>query len=306
MRRRGFTLIELLVVIAIIGILVALLVPAVQRVREAAARAQCSNNLRQIGTALHGFHGDQKRFPSGIMLPIGSASGAMQRSSCPRCDEPPEQGFWGSWLTYILPYVEQDPLYMSLDLKQREYAYCGSATAPGSTVVPTYMCPSDYIPRPVIQYSTYFFGVNSYFANAGTKAWPASSASLNGVMFYNSRISMKHITDGTSNTLLAGERFSHDPTMDDSELADVRGWAWTNYNSGEDHLGDTSWAVNSLASIIGKDARKNNFGSGHPNGANFVFCDGSVHFFTNGGTANLANFQRLAVPNDGNEVTFED
>jgi prepilin-type N-terminal cleavage/methylation domain-containing protein/prepilin-type processing-associated H-X9-DG protein len=303
--RHGFTLIELLVVIAIIGILIALLLPAVQKIREAAARIQCQNNLKQIGLGLHNFHDSYQRFPSGIMVPIGSGSGAVLPSSCPRCAQPPIPGKWGSWLTWILPYVEQQNLYNELNLNGREYGYSLGPTAPGATVVRTYICPSDYVPKPTIQYGTYYFGVNSYFGNAGTKAWPVSSASLNGVLYYNSSVKITDITDGTSNTLLAGERYSKDPIVADADLSDWRGWAWTNYNSGGDHLGDTNWPINSPASAIGVNARKNNFGSGHLGGANFVLCDGSVRFISTTSTQNLVNFQRLSVINDGFPVTLD-
>jgi prepilin-type processing-associated H-X9-DG protein len=147
--------------------------------------------------------------------------------------------------------------------------------------------------------------VNSYFGNAGTKAWPVSSASLNGVLYYNSSVKISDITDGTSNTLLAGERYSKDPAVPDSDLSDWRGWAWTNYNSGGDHLGDTNWPINSPASTIGLNSRKTNFGSGHTGGANFVLCDGSVRFLTQTSTASLVNFQRLSVRNDGQPVTLD-
>jgi prepilin-type N-terminal cleavage/methylation domain-containing protein/prepilin-type processing-associated H-X9-DG protein len=303
--RHGFTLIELLAVIAIIGILIALLLPAVQKIREAAARIQCQNNLKQIGLGLHNFHDSYQRFPSGIMVTIGTGSGAVLPSSCPRCAQPPIPGKWGSWLTWILPYVEQQNLYNELNLSGREYGYSLGPTAPGATVVRTYICPSDYVPKTTIQYGTYYFGVNSYFGNAGTKAWPVSSASLNGVLYYNSSVRITDISDGTSNTLLAGERYSKDLIVADPDLSDWRGWAWTNYNSGGDHLGDTNWPINSPASAIGVNARKNNFGSGHPGGANFVLCDGSVRFISTTSTQNLVNFQRLSVINDGHPVTLD-
>jgi prepilin-type N-terminal cleavage/methylation domain-containing protein/prepilin-type processing-associated H-X9-DG protein len=305
MKRQGFTLIELLVVIAIIAILIGLLLPAVQKVREAAARMQCQNNLKQIGLALHNFHDSYQRFPSGIMAAVGTGSGAILPSSCPRCSQPPIPGKWGSWLTWILPFVEQQNLYNELNLNGREYGYSLGPSSPGATVVRTYICPSDYAPKTTIQYGVYYFGVNSYFGNAGTKAWPVSSASLNGVLYYNSSVRITDISDGTSNTLLAGERYSKDPNVQDVDLSDWRGWAWTNYNSGGDHLGDTNWPINSPASVIGVNSRKTNFGSGHAGGANFVLCDGSVRFLTMTSTASLVNFQRLSVINDGHPVTLD-
>jgi prepilin-type N-terminal cleavage/methylation domain-containing protein/prepilin-type processing-associated H-X9-DG protein len=306
--RRGFTLIELLVVIAIIAILIGLLLPAVQKVREAAARLKCQNNLKQIGLACHNFHDTYERFPAGIMAPIGNVSGAIFQSSCPRCSQPPIANSFGSWLTLILPYVEQAPLYQSIlaksqNLTQREYSYCTSPTDAGATVLPVYTCPVDYVPKPVIQYSTFYFGVNSYFANAGTKAWPVAVASLNGVMYYNSSKKILAITDGTTNTLLAGERYSKDPNVTDDQLSDWRGWAWSNYNSGGDSLGDTSWPMNSPASKIGTSDRKCNFGSKHVGGANFALCDGSVRFIQE--SIGIVTWQRLSVPDDGNPVTLD-
>src|SRR6185503_11686703 len=101
-RRAGFTLIELLVVIAIIGILIALLVPAVQKVREAAARLQCQNNLKQIGLAFHSYHGVKKFFPPGFSSGAASLDGASTGPG------------WG-WAAHLLPYIEQDGLFRQID-----------------------------------------------------------------------------------------------------------------------------------------------------------------------------------------------
>src|SRR5262249_9123196 len=153
----------------------------------------------------------------GILVPISNAFGGCSPSVCPAagCPQPPIPNWWGSWLTFILPYMEQDNLYKQVTLTTREYGYCAGPASPGATVVPTFICPSDYVPLTTIQYTTggvtYYFGINSYFGNSGTYAWQISSASFNGVLFYNSSIRFADITDGTSSTFLAGERFSKDP-----------------------------------------------------------------------------------------------
>jgi prepilin-type N-terminal cleavage/methylation domain-containing protein/prepilin-type processing-associated H-X9-DG protein len=308
--RPAFTLVELLVVIAIIGVLVALLLPAVQAAREAARRTQCVNSLKQLVIAGANFHDARGFFPPGICLPINptggpNVSGAVNASSCPGgtvdgCPKQPIRGKWGSWLTWMLPYLEQNPLYAQLDLSQREYAYSTGPDSPGAKVIPTYTCPSDEAPNVGMVYSPYNFGPNSYFGNAGTKAWPISQATFDGVLYYNSKMDVADISDGTSNTMLAGERYSLDTSKTSTKLVDYRGWAWTNYNSGQDNLADTAWPLNSTMAVIGDDARKTNFGSGHTgNGANFAFCDGSVRFLTLTNAGDLVNLQRLSMAADG-------
>ncbi len=174
LRRRGFTLIELLVVIAIIGILVALLLPAVQRVREAAARTQCLNNLKQIGLALHHCHDTEKAFPAAAVY-AGQAN---------------------SWSIHarLLPYIEQDTLYRQINFK----ASFLTQPAVTKTRVALYLCPDERNDRP--NFNTY---PTSYGANFGT--WliydPATKKSGDGAFIVNGRTRMTDFTDGASNTL---------------------------------------------------------------------------------------------------------
>ncbi len=317
-RTDGFTLVELLVVIAIIGILIAMLLPAVQQVREAARRSACANNLRQIGIAAVNFESSNEFFPPGINIPIGSSSGMVFPSNSlvtsGKIKPAPFPNKFGSWLAWILPYMEQQNINANYDYDVREY---GNALGPDSIaaqVVPSYICPSDYVPKRVIDYTTggrqYFFGINSYFGNGGVKSWYIFSATFDGVFQINSRTTFALIKDGASNTLLAGERYSLDPEWED--LPNRRGWAWSNFLAPQDCLAGTLEPVNyqlpagsgPRPSFALQDARLSSFGSGHPQGANFAMCDGSTQFFTSSGTGGLANYQNLSKINDGNIVQF--
>jgi prepilin-type processing-associated H-X9-DG protein len=307
-----------LVVIAIIAILIGLLLPAVQKVRESAARIKCQNNLKQLGLALHNFHDSYHHFPAGLMVPVvptgGGPAGALYKPECPNCAPPPGPGLFGNWLTLCLPYMEQQNVHTLCASMNNNWgldytSYANGPNSPAASVIKTYICPSDWVPTEVIQYQSYYFGVNSYFGNAGTyagppAAFPGAPPSLDGVLFYNSSVTLLAITDGTSSTFLAGERYSKDPGVSDFNLGSWRGWGWTDWNSCGDVLGDTAWPLNTqfagmrwVNASAATNARKQTFGSGHPNGANFVLCDGSVHFVMNG--VDIGTYSLLSTPNDG-------
>jgi prepilin-type N-terminal cleavage/methylation domain-containing protein len=193
-RRAAFTLIELLVVIAIIAILIGLLLPAVQKVREAAARMKCSNNLKQLGLGLHMHHQDYDRFPASYQARPDLPSGSFYR--------------WSA-LAMLTPYLEQTNLYRQLDLNASLY------TAPPETagvvlrtqhtpwvvqVVPLFLCPSDrgQITQPG-------WGPSNYVVNNGSGPTGAY-ANTDGPFFIDSKTRILDLTDGTSNTALMSEQ----------------------------------------------------------------------------------------------------
>ncbi len=316
--RRGFTLIELLVVIAIIAILIGLLLPAVQKVRDAAARLQCQNNLKQLGLAMHSFEGVNNRFAPGLNIPIGTTSGMVFPSNTlvttGKIGQPPFPNKFGSWMAWILPFIEQDNVQKNYNFDVRDYGNANGANSIAAQVVKTFLCPTDHIPDEVIQYTTggvtYHFGVNSYFANGGVKSWFISTASFDGVFQINSRTTISGITDGTSNTIMIGERYSKDNEW--ADLPNRRGWAWSNYNAVQDCMAGALQPVNYvLPAGAGpspvfalQDNRLSSFGSGHSGGANFVFCDGSVRFLTLTSAGDLPTLQLLARPSDGQVVSI--
>lgn len=209
--RSAFTLIELLVVIAIIAILIALLVPAVQKVREAAARTQCANNLKQLGVALHNFHDVNKRLPPGAandVRPFGTA-GSPQ---------------WGSsWKVYILPYIEQEPIHKRWQFTSNSgYQNANNGNTIANVMISVYRCPSSPVPEfhlssgyGVQKMHTSYTGIagsaitGSGRYNATCCNGAGNIASDNGVLYAGSRVQLTGMGDGTSNTWMVGEQSDH-------------------------------------------------------------------------------------------------
>ncbi len=314
---RGFTLIELLVVIAIIAILIGLLLPAVQKVREAAARMSCSNNLKQIGLGVMNYEGSNQAFPPGINVPVGTGSGMLFPTSAlytsGRVTQPTIPNTFGNWLIFLLPYIEQDNVYRQMNLNANQYANCNGTASIGATVIKSYLCPSDPMPAQQSTYTTggvtYTFGMNSYLGNGGTYSYYLDANYVqDGVFTMNAQMKILAITDGTSNTIMAGERYHKDPVY--TNMATLGGWSWSNYLCGQDVIGSARTPVNYTIPVgtpntfANTDPRVCTFGSGHTGGANFAFCDGSVRFLSMTGISDLPTLQLLCRPTDGQVVSI--
>ena len=202
--RRGFSLIELLVVIAIIAVLIALLLPAVQSAREAARRAQCINNLKQIGLAMHNYHSTTNTFPPG-----GSRNPYNFPATYDNGNADPNSGYpsWDSWSAQalMLPYMEQKPLYDAINFNYGPGARGGAGANANATIynlkIAAFLCPSD-------SNAGGQGNINSYNASAGTTSincCNSNSRKGSGVFNYEYGASIAAIQDGTSNTIAFGE-----------------------------------------------------------------------------------------------------
>jgi prepilin-type N-terminal cleavage/methylation domain-containing protein len=270
--RAAFTLIELLVVIAIIAILIALLVPAVQKVREAAARTQSINNLKQIGLAMHGYHDANKRLPypgSGNSFGSPTVFGS------------------GSAFYQILPYIDQQPLF---NLGTGANPVAGTPLA--TTAVAAYLCPG----RGRIQCAT--SGSLGAFTDYGFNPW----INDNGGSFTaaDTKRTLVSISDGTSNTLAAGHLYL--PT-DEYNSSAGNGWkeSFHQNNGGASRSILPASATDYMRDAVGNQG--NRWGGPFSQGGAWVFCDGTVRFMPYSYFATLINFLR---PNDGVAVTLPD
>lgn len=300
-QRRAFTLIELLVVIAIIGLLVALLLPAVQAARESARRTQCDNNLKQVGIALQAYHGALGRFPPCYV--VSPASNTLMGPPDPTTgDTGPGWGF----LALLLPYEEQTPLSQSLNMNLPCWSPINAA--PVKTMLPAYLCPTAVNMTPV--YNVVDAGNNplavfaraNYVGMAGQRSpWdtyydPSTDLGqvappANGVLFRNSTTRMAGITDGLSQTMIVAEKT---PYHSDSTWVGVVPGAVTHpalrfASVGSDpgasqvnvHSGPTPQEVPPVIKPPNQPlANTDEVWANHPTGANVLFCDGSVHFIS--------------------------
>ena len=272
-------MIELLVVIAIIAILIGLLLPAVQKVREAAARTRCQNNLKQIGLGLHNYHDANGILPPGW---VAANPGAAANETQPG---------WG-WSTYVLPYIEQGSLYSALNLA---LPVENAAKAPAvANLVKIYLCPSDSVGDAPVAVANYLSpsttvvtaGPSSYAANVGSDECDVSDmAPQNGVFYCNSKTRLTDIPDGTSTTIFVGER-SRDQVQ--GIWAGVPTNAMLKPGPRNDFFatatisparGGMVLSHGHLINAVGdSDGGLDDWSSNHTGGANVLFGDGSIRF----------------------------
>jgi prepilin-type N-terminal cleavage/methylation domain-containing protein/prepilin-type processing-associated H-X9-DG protein len=325
-KSRGFTLVELLVVIAIIGVLVGLLLPAVQAAREAARRMQCSNNLKQLGLAAHNRESAMRKFPAGYYdwLPGGTAAASVENQN-------PD---W-SWAVMLMPYLEQGNVYQALgvDRFKLQEIIVGCSNIPGSapitayptqyqdfvrvtsTELPVFICPSGSgevstlrsFSDPVAQMYNRDSGIgkSNYVACIGvTTNGGALASDPGGAFVYKDEKKMGNIIDGTSNTILIGERAVKIATNDEVT------WLGTpksvgNGAHGKRVMGSAQYVINPIPTQT--TATVFSFSSLHTGGANFVLADGSVHFISDtiefkwhaSDRTQWGVFQKLAHREDG-------
>ncbi|HMP04426.1 MAG TPA: DUF1559 domain-containing protein [Gemmatales bacterium] len=319
--RGAFTLIELLVVIAIIATLIGLLLPAVQKVREAASRMKCLNNLKQIGLSLHNYHSAYGHFPPGFTASTAPTTTLRQSDFAPG---------W-SLFFHILPHLEQDNLHRSIDLTLPILDPANKAGR--ETLVPSYVCPSDTFPKLInltdsgattwTPPNTFSYpspsspltvlgqaSVSSYAGCLGTLGYEEQPFS--GVFHRNSRVRVEDITDGTSNTIGVGERTSR--FSENSWVGPV--WQQETvyaptaprYNAAQPSFQCRATPTAILVHVRITSLQPNHpdnspgsFFSSHQSGAQFLNMDGSARFVSS--SVSIENYRALCSRNGGEVVS---
>jgi prepilin-type N-terminal cleavage/methylation domain-containing protein/prepilin-type processing-associated H-X9-DG protein len=287
MRRAGFTLVELLVVIAIIGVLVALLLPAVQAAREAARRTQCKNNFKQLAIAIHNYHDTHLYLPPGY---VSSNPGVAGNSSWCRSGGVQR----APWTVLILPFSEQANLHSKFDFNiVFQDASNQMAAVNGAVVVPVKMfqCPSDIRLTNNKTWNSYF-GVQGGGAapdcgNTGCSAANERAMYVTGMLYGGSKLGFKNATDGTANVFLLGESRYGGAAWGASAKQDSCAYAR--------NLAGAQDAINLHKGQGVHDTR--GFSSFHPGGCGFAMLDGSVHFVSQ--NIDLTIYRQLGQREDG-------
>jgi len=309
--RSGFTLIELLVVIAIIAILIALLVPAVQKVRESAARTQCQNNMKQIGLAMLNFESTYKAFPPGALRsPASGTVGPLYKKFGVTAN-----GVKHSWAVFILPYMEQNAVH-------KQYSFNADCTAAVNQTaressIALFLCPSApggsprYLDKTVGTATVRFAGAdyapnNAYsrtLESAGLVDIAANALARTGILRVNVTYSIPEITDGTSNTFLISEDAGRPDRYQAGSLITPQGQVdggWADHNSEYiTHGYDAAGSV-TPGPCHTNCTNNNEVYAFHTGGANHVFADGSVRFITQ--DMDIRNFVKF-ITRSGNEIT---
>ncbi|MEX1041769.1 MAG: DUF1559 domain-containing protein [Pirellulaceae bacterium] len=303
---RGFTLVELLVVIAIIGVLVALLLPAVQQAREAARRMQCANTMKQLGLAMHNYHDTHRLLPSGNIV-FGFLS-----DNCRASNREDPYGHGAPWTVLILPYIEQTNRHEQFDFRM-PFTFTSQGDSPNKPFQlepnPFFHCPSSSLTRSTHR-TSHYYGVSG----GGTPHcnWTSLGYSNfnNGSLFLGSEMGLKDQKDGTSNVFLVGEQSAETHGSNANYSGDQAGTAipWAAGSRADAshgmhaNLAGAQFPINSHLDQAAADVHRwgvmtRTFHSDHPGGCHFLMGDGSTQFVPE--TINLNVYRTLGIRNDG-------